>query len=48
MILPRLPVNSWDDPDFFRAKLEGGYDWLHPIQYARKALKREVHDGRGM
>lgn len=27
--LPRLPVNSWDDPLFFRTKLEGGYDWLH-------------------
>jgi len=27
--LPRLPVNSWDDYPLFRAKLEGGYDWLH-------------------
>lgn len=43
MILPRLPVNSWDDLDLFRAKLEGGYDWLHPIQYAHKLVKREAH-----
>ena len=34
--LPRLPVNSWDDFRLFRAKLEGGYDWLHPFQYATK------------
>jgi len=26
--LPRLPINSWDDAGLFRAKLEGGYDWL--------------------
>jgi peptidoglycan/xylan/chitin deacetylase (PgdA/CDA1 family) len=33
---PRLPVNSWDDLRLFRAKLEGGYDWLHSFQYATK------------
>jgi peptidoglycan/xylan/chitin deacetylase (PgdA/CDA1 family) len=27
--LPRLPANTWDDPAFFKTKLEGGYDWLH-------------------
>jgi peptidoglycan/xylan/chitin deacetylase (PgdA/CDA1 family) len=27
--LPRLPVNSCDDFSLLRAKLEGGYDWLH-------------------
>jgi peptidoglycan/xylan/chitin deacetylase (PgdA/CDA1 family) len=27
--LPRLPVNSCDDAPLLRAKLEGGYDWLH-------------------
>jgi len=27
--LPRLPVNSCDDSLLLRAKLEGGYDWLH-------------------
>jgi peptidoglycan/xylan/chitin deacetylase (PgdA/CDA1 family) len=37
--LPRLPVNSWDDPAFFQAKLEGGYDWLHGPQYLCKILE---------
>jgi peptidoglycan/xylan/chitin deacetylase (PgdA/CDA1 family) len=37
--LPRLPVNSWDDPRLFRAKLEGGYDWLHVPQYVAKTVK---------
>jgi peptidoglycan/xylan/chitin deacetylase (PgdA/CDA1 family) len=34
--LPRLPVNSYDDAAFFRAKLEGGYDWLHWPQLLKK------------
>jgi len=34
--LPRLPINSWDDPGFFRAKLEGAYDWMHAPQYLSK------------
>ncbi len=34
--MKRLPVNSCDDLLLFRAKLEGGYDWLHPLQYASK------------
>jgi peptidoglycan/xylan/chitin deacetylase (PgdA/CDA1 family) len=39
--LPRLPVNSYDDLRFFRAKLEGGYDWLHSAQRLYKTfLKR--------
>jgi peptidoglycan/xylan/chitin deacetylase (PgdA/CDA1 family) len=37
--LPRLPVNSYDDLRFLEAKLNGGYDWLHPLQYARKRVK---------
>src|SRR5690349_10035246 len=37
--LPRLPINSWDDPKLFQAKLEGGYDWLHRAQYLVKAFK---------
>jgi peptidoglycan/xylan/chitin deacetylase (PgdA/CDA1 family) len=32
----RLPVNSADDLQLFRAKLEGGYDWLRTVQYASK------------
>jgi peptidoglycan/xylan/chitin deacetylase (PgdA/CDA1 family) len=38
--LPRLPINTWDDPRFFRAKLEGGYDWLHSAQYLYKQAQR--------
>jgi len=36
--LPRLPVNSCDDPLLFRAKLEGGYDWLHWPQLFKKYI----------
>jgi peptidoglycan/xylan/chitin deacetylase (PgdA/CDA1 family) len=38
--LPRLPVNSHDDLRLFRAKLEGGYDWLHTPQRISKILLR--------
>ncbi len=34
--LKRLPVNSHDDRRLFQAKLEGGYDWLHTLQFAVK------------
>jgi peptidoglycan/xylan/chitin deacetylase (PgdA/CDA1 family) len=36
--LPRLPVNSWDDTLLLRAKLEGGYDWLHWAQLLKKSM----------
>jgi hypothetical protein len=36
--LRRLPVNSLDDVSLFSAKLQGGYDWLHTIQYGSKLL----------
>jgi peptidoglycan/xylan/chitin deacetylase (PgdA/CDA1 family) len=38
LFLPRLPVNSWDDPRLFRAKIEGGYDWLHWPQLIKKSI----------
>ncbi|MGI9102763.1 MAG: polysaccharide deacetylase family protein [Terriglobales bacterium] len=38
--VPRLPVNTWDDERFLRAKVEGGYDWLHVPQFMFKLLKR--------
>jgi peptidoglycan/xylan/chitin deacetylase (PgdA/CDA1 family) len=41
--LKRLPVNSHDDPRFFRAKLEGGYDWLHKVQYVSKLMSARRH-----
>lgn len=44
--LPRLPVNTWDDPRFFRAKLEGGYNWVHGAQYLAKLLGGCAHPGR--
>jgi peptidoglycan/xylan/chitin deacetylase (PgdA/CDA1 family) len=37
--LRRLPMNSLDDSSLFSAKLHGGYDWLHTIQYRSKVLK---------
>jgi peptidoglycan/xylan/chitin deacetylase (PgdA/CDA1 family) len=39
--LPRLPINSWDDPAFLRAKLAGAYDWLHWPQRLSKSLRRK-------
>ena len=39
LFLKRLPANSYDDIAFFRAKLEGGYDWLHRVQYISKTIK---------
>jgi peptidoglycan/xylan/chitin deacetylase (PgdA/CDA1 family) len=39
-VLPRVPVNSYDDLTLYRAKLEGAYDWLHAPQYLYKAGKR--------
>lgn len=36
LLLPRLPINSYDDSELFCAKLEGAYDWLHWPQYLSK------------
>ena len=40
--LKRLPVNSRDDLAFFKAKLEGGYDWLHWIQLTSKVIRAKL------
>jgi peptidoglycan/xylan/chitin deacetylase (PgdA/CDA1 family) len=40
--MKRLPMNSCDDAPLFRAKLEGGYDWLHAVQYASKLVARKT------
>jgi peptidoglycan/xylan/chitin deacetylase (PgdA/CDA1 family) len=37
--LRRLPINSCDDTQLFRAKLEGNYDWLRCPQALYKAIK---------
>jgi peptidoglycan/xylan/chitin deacetylase (PgdA/CDA1 family) len=42
LCLPRLPVNSWDDAALLRAKLEGGYDWMHWPQWFHKFLNHNV------
>ncbi len=43
--LKRLPINSSDDLQFFKAKLEGAYDWLHIIQRLSKKVKN-IGEGR--
>jgi len=40
--LPRLPVNDWDDSLLLRAKVEGGYDWLHWPQLMKKYFYHNV------
>lgn len=35
----RLPVNRHDDLALFKAKLEGGYDWIRGVQYTYRAVK---------
>ncbi len=40
--LPRLSVNSWDDLELLKAKLEGGYDWLHWPQWFYKFAHHNV------
>jgi peptidoglycan/xylan/chitin deacetylase (PgdA/CDA1 family) len=39
LFLKRLPLNSFDDLTFFKAKLAGGYDWIYHFQLAYKQLK---------
>jgi peptidoglycan/xylan/chitin deacetylase (PgdA/CDA1 family) len=43
--LKRLPANCCDDRALFRAKLEGGYDWLHSPQYLSKLLSGMLPGG---
>jgi len=38
-LLKRIPVNSHDDEGLLRAKLEGGYDWLHQVQAYKKKMR---------
>jgi peptidoglycan/xylan/chitin deacetylase (PgdA/CDA1 family) len=40
--LPRLPINSWDDSSLLRAKLQGGYDWLHWPQWFHKFVHHNI------
>lgn len=43
LFLPRLPINTWDDSQLFRTKLEGGYDWLHLPQSVYKKVRHYVN-----
>lgn len=45
LALKRVPVNEYDDPVFFKAKLEGAYDWVHVPQYLRKKCFGWIGDG---
>jgi peptidoglycan/xylan/chitin deacetylase (PgdA/CDA1 family) len=36
----RLPMNGSDDAPLFKAKLEGGYDWLNQLQFLFKMIKK--------
>jgi len=38
LALKRIPVNNYDDPALFKAKLDGNYDWVHVPQYLRKIM----------
>ena len=40
LFLPRLPINSGDDPELLASKVNGGYDWMHVPQWL---LKRAHH-----
>jgi peptidoglycan/xylan/chitin deacetylase (PgdA/CDA1 family) len=48
LFLRRLPVNTFDDEAFFRAKLGGAYDWLHGSQVLVKRLKNLVKFQHGV
>ncbi|MCZ2147206.1 MAG: polysaccharide deacetylase family protein [Bryobacterales bacterium] len=41
--LERLPMNTYDDTGFLRAKLDGAYDWMHTFQYATKFMAGRHH-----
>jgi len=45
-LLKRLPVNDEDDLAFFKAKLDGAYDWMHAAQLARKRVRRILRPSR--
>lgn len=41
-LLPRLPVNDYDDDLMLKAKLECAYNWLHQAQYIAKMASHFV------
>jgi peptidoglycan/xylan/chitin deacetylase (PgdA/CDA1 family) len=43
--LRRIPINSCDETVFFKAKLEGAYNWLGKFQFAYKLVKSKISKG---
>jgi peptidoglycan/xylan/chitin deacetylase (PgdA/CDA1 family) len=41
--LRRIPVNSYDDPMFFKAKISEGYDWMRSPQFLYKFIKHNFY-----
>ena len=39
--MKRIPINSCDDIPLFKAKVDGGYDWLHKAQLFFKKVKKQ-------
>jgi hypothetical protein len=46
--LKRLLINSLDDIPLFKAKLEGGYDWMRYLQRGAQFAKVTPHFHRWM
>jgi len=40
LFLRRIPINSYDDQLFLKAKLEAAYDWIYKFQFFYKKIKR--------
>ena len=41
-LLKRIPVNSADDLPFFKAKVEGDYNWIYKMQYFLKKSRKLI------
>ncbi|TKB23219.1 polysaccharide deacetylase family protein [Desulfopila sp. IMCC35006] len=40
--MKRIPINSDDDINLFKAKIDGGYDWLYMPQYLFKIVRQRL------
>jgi peptidoglycan/xylan/chitin deacetylase (PgdA/CDA1 family) len=45
-LMPRIPINTHDDPQLFRAKLSGAYDWMHRFQLLGKQCRSLISGPR--
>lgn len=41
-VIPRLPINDFDDQDFLKAKMDGSYNWLRHPQKIKKIIQRGI------